>query len=211
MSRRGIRPHPNLLFKKQNRAAPNVILLFLVATLCVTLNCRQKTAPAISNAPANNDYLDLTTGHDLNITVPYFSSGGYTVHAHSVKEEGGTVTISNSHLVGFQVSHYAVEGHADGKVRLRFRSAETTRDGKSESEERKPALPFTLPAGSNYARLIYFVRSSRADHNMAIVAAKGRVDVNAFTSRLIADPGVCGRVSTVFCVWVPSGIAVRQE
>jgi len=197
--------------KKPNPGASRVTLLFLIATLCANLSCRQKTAPAIPAVPYSNDYLELTRGHSLNVTVPYLSSGGYTVKSDSVKEEGGAITVSGSNLIGFQVSRYAIEGPVDGRVRLRFRSAETTIDGKSKPEEQRPALPFALPKGNNYARLIYFVRSSRSDHNMAIVAAKRISEINAFTARLIADPGVCGKTGPVFCVWVPLGIAVRQE
>jgi len=196
---------------KPNPTAQTVTLPFLLAMLCVTLSCRQTTTPATPTAPSSNDYLELMGGHSLDITVPYLSSGAYTVTADSVNEEGGRVNVFSAHAIGFQVSRYSIEGHADGKVRLTFRSAETTIDGKSKFEKQKPALPFALPRGSNYARLIYFVRSSRSDHNMAIVAAKGLADVNAFTTRLIAEPGVCGKADQVFCVWVPLGIALRQD
>jgi hypothetical protein len=52
-------------------------------------------------------------------------------------------------------------------VRLRFRWAEITKDGKTVHEANPPTLPFTLPRGTGHIRLVYFVRLSQADHNMA--------------------------------------------
>jgi hypothetical protein len=158
-----------------------------------------------------NEYRDLAAGSRLSVVVPSFQSGGYVDRKGRATESSGTITVPGSDLIGFQVSHYAVEGKAGGRVRLKFLSAETTRDGKKTIEELAPALPFDLPRGLCHIRLIYFVRSSQADHNMAIAASKGMVEMNEFTQRMRADPRVCKPLGPVSCVWVPLGVAVRAE
>jgi hypothetical protein len=186
-------------------------LLVMAAILVAAAGCHHQSALVPSTPSSDNDYVDLAPGGTLRITVPYLSSGGYMANAHSVQENGGTITLSDSHLIGFQVSDYAIEGRADGRVRVKFRSAETTRDGKASPEIKPPALPFPLPRKNQHVRLIYFVRSSQADHNMAIAASKSLVALNTFTNRLRVDPGVCGKDDFVSCIWVPPGIAVRPE
>jgi len=161
--------------------------------------CRERSLPVPSAPPADNEYLDLTAGRRLSVVVPYLKAGGYIARA------------DGSDLIGVQVSHFAVEGKAGGRVRLKFVSAETTRDGNKTVERQAPELPFALPKASRYIRLIYFVRSSRADHNMAIAASKSTAEMNEFTKRMHTDPRVCGAPGTVSCVWVPLGIAVRAE
>jgi hypothetical protein len=167
--------------------------------------------PVPAAPPADNEYLDLTPGSHLSVTVPYFKSGRYVAPTGSETEDKGVVTMSAPDLIGVQVSHFAVEGRADQRVRLLFLSADTTRDGKKTTEEHAPALPFALPKGYRHVRLVYFVRSSQADHNMAITASKTMPDMNEFTNRMRADPSICEKPGPVSCVWVPPGIAVRAE
>ncbi|MGI9072716.1 MAG: hypothetical protein ACR2JB_15725 [Bryobacteraceae bacterium] len=90
-------------------------------------------------------------------------------------------------------------------------SAEITKDGKTVPEANPPRLPFALPEGTEHIRLVYLVRVSQADHNMAIVASKRLATLNIFTAQLKRNPGVCKRDDETFCSWVPAGIAVRQE
>lgn len=176
-------------------------------------------APAtINSAPANNNsYMDLTPGERLRITVPVLNSapglnpGGYRIATDSHETNDKTIMLSAPNLAGYEVSYYAIERHANGKVRLRFTSAEMTRNGTTTPEAVAPALPFPLPPKTQHVRLIYLVRSSQSDHNMAITASKNLDALNVFTSRLKGDPDFCKADSEVFCSWVPAGIAVRPE
>jgi hypothetical protein len=95
-------------------------------------------------------------------------------------------------------------------VRLRFRWAEITKDGKTVHEANPPTLPFTLPRGTGHIRLVYFVRLSQADHNMAILASKHLETLNTFTAQLRRVPTICKHDAEVFCSWVPAGVGVRQ-
>ena len=78
-------------------------------------------------------------------------------------------------------------------------------------EAHAPTLPFALPLKAQHIRLIYLVRSSQSDHNMAITASKSLEALNGFTNRLKGSPDVCKLDGEVFCSWVPAGIAVRPE
>jgi hypothetical protein len=102
-------------------------------------------------------------------------------------------------------------GGSNRRVLLEFVSAAETKDGKSTPLSNAPRLPFELPRRSQYVRLVYLVRVSRADHDMAIVASKHLDRLNAFTTRLIENPESCKPTVAISCSWVPAGIAVRVE
>ena len=114
-------------------------------------------------------------------------------------------------LAGYQLSYYSVEDGGDGKARLRFASAETTRDGRTIAEKSAPTLPFVLPKKTGHIRLVYLIRVSKSDHNMAVVFSKKWDALNAFTKQLQRNPEVCNNRGEVSCVWVPAQIAVRPE
>lgn len=127
------------------------------------------------------------------------------------EQSGNTIVLSAGNLIGYEVSYYSIETRGKGRVRLSFRSAELTKDGKTTPAESEPSLPFALPLKSEHIRLIYYIRNSQSDHNMAIAASRDQDGLNAFTERLKLDPSVCRTDKAVFCSWVPAGIAVRPE
>jgi hypothetical protein len=188
-----------------------LILLGLVS-LVGSVSCRREGAPILPTPAADNsEYVDLAAGESLSITVPLLRSGKYVSKFESVREQGTTITLAASDLIGFRVCRYGLEGRPDGRVSLKILSVDTTINGKTSRDKRVFAPPFPLPKGAEYVRLVYFVRSSQADHNMAIVSVKDRDAIEGFTKRLKADPGVCSEGGAVSCVWVPAGIAVRPE
>jgi hypothetical protein len=181
-------------------------LLFLIAA------CSHKTVhtPAATiSAPADNSYMDLMPGERLRILIPVLSSGGYQVTWGSERIEGNTIVLSATNLVGYEMSYYSIEDKGKGKVRLKFSFAERTINGKTAPAPSAPKLPFPLPMKTQHIRLVYLVRQSQSDHNMAITAAKNLYALNTFTERLKNDPGMCRREGEIFCTWVPAGIAVR--
>jgi hypothetical protein len=167
--------------------------------------------PAPGTLAKENDYVDLKPGTNLRIVVPVLKSGGYKPGDLAEHTENRTITVSSGDVIGYIISNYAVKGRRDGNVRLHFVSAETTMNGRTLPEVSAPALPFELPRGTEHVRLIYLVRVSQSDHNMAIVASKGLEALNAFTNRLRQDANACQTNQQVSCSWVPAGIAVRPE
>lgn len=158
----------------------------------------------------DNSFTDLKSGSRLSILIPLTKSGGPRLNLGVQQHEGSTITLSAANLTGYEIAYYSISGR-NGVVRLKFTSAEITKDGKTAPEPNPPRLPFPLPEGREHIRLIYLVRASQADHNMAVIASKHLDALNALTKRLKQDPGMCVRTDEVFCTWVPSGVAVRQE
>jgi hypothetical protein len=163
----------------------------------------------------DSSFLDLKAGQRLKIVVPLLKAGqsGLTLTtpqpAQAAKD--GSLVLSADGLAGYQSSYYAVVGRRDGTVRLRFQSAETTKDGVKTALSKAPELPFALPERREHIRLIYLVRQSRSDHNMAIVASRNVSAMNRLTQDLKMDPNLCKTEGQVFCSWVPAGVAVRAE
>jgi hypothetical protein len=184
------------------------------AILFVSAGCANKLAHAPTDGAVpfgDNSYMDLQPGTSLRILVPVLTSGRYQIPTDSVAQDRGSIVLSAANLIGYEVSHYSVGGRNAARVRLKFRSAEITKDSKTVQETSAPPLPFALPAKAGHIRLIYLIRSSQADHNMAIAASRDLPALNAFTDRVKANPAACERGSAVFCTWVPAGIAVRPE
>jgi hypothetical protein len=193
---------------------PQRMLLFgFAAMLCATAACSRKAvqAPATPAVARNdNSYIDLQPGWTLRVVVPLLKSGGFRPDLVAHKSEGNTVSLSADDLIGYTTSHYAITGK-NGEVRLKFIAAQETRQGTPTPTMTQPPLPFELPRKAEHVRLVYLVRVSQADHNMAIVGSK-RLDVlNAFTKNLRENPRICEVRQEIFCSWVPAGIAVRRE
>jgi hypothetical protein len=189
-----------------------LMLLMSASMLATLIGCSrtQVPLPASSPAPRNNSYIDLKVGWTLRIVVPLLKSGGFRPEFIPQKTAGNTISLQAADLIGYVTAHYAVNGK-DGEVRLTFASAEESREGKTARLIAPPALPFELPRKPEHVRLVYLVRVSQADHNMAIVAARRLDALNTFTSRLLQDPSVCHSDNRIFCSWVPAGVAVRTE
>lgn len=187
-------------------------ILIAILLLSSIAGCAHKTvhAPALAaNAPSDNSYMDLKPGERLRILIPLLKSGANQVVVDSEHQEGQTIVLSAANLIGYEMAYYSIEGKNDGKVRLQFAAAEITKDGKTVPEPNSPKLPFALPTTAQHIRLVYLVRQSQSDHNMAIAAAKNLYALNAFTEKLKSDPNICQEQSEIFCTWVPAGIAVR--
>lgn len=186
-----------------------VMYSLLICAGCARQNIHASHA---GNIPVtDNSYMDLEGGSRLSILIPLTKSGGTRPTLSTPQNNGSTITLSAADLTGYEIAYYSITARRNGAVRLKFTSAEITRDGKTVPEPNPPMLPFPLPGRSQHIRLIYLVRASQADHNMAIVASKHVHALNTFTMQLKNDPGICARNDEVSCLWVPAGIAVRQD
>lgn len=190
-----------------------MLFFSFAAIFCAIAGCSRKGVQ-VPSAPGivrnDNSYLDLEPGWTVKIVVPLLKSGGYLPNFVAQKSEGNTILYSAPDPIGYTTSFYLVSGKKNGDVRLKFVSAEETRDGKKTSVG-PPALPFELPRKAERIRLVYLVRVSKADHNMAIVGARRLEKLNSFTKQLKEDPNICAVSDEIFCAWVPPGVAVRRE
>jgi hypothetical protein len=188
---------------------PLCLVVLITTAACSHKDVRPSTPAGISRA--NNRYMDLEPGWQLRIVVPLLKSGGFRAVDLSPAAGSGTLSASSQDFIGYRVFHYAIIGRKSGPVRLKLLSAEVTLNGNTNVEPHPPELPFALPTQTEHIRLVYLVRVSEADHNMAIIASRRLEVLNIFTKQFQQNPSVCGTGKSIFCAWVPAGIAVRPE
>jgi hypothetical protein len=185
----------------------------LSGALLVALNgCASRTARIPANpAPAAGPryYVDLEPGWRLRVVTPILKSGGYKPKLEG--EPGATTLKTGADFLGYEIAHYAVEARSRSGERLVFTAAEVhNKDGVVAAV--RPIVPlFRLPDKARYVRLIYLVRVSEADHDMAVVAANKRDALDPLTARVRAHPETCRSRRGIFCAWIPDGIAVTPE
>ena len=190
-------------------------LILYVGVLALLTGCALQT-PRIAATPAgsaNNDYLDIQAGWRLTAVTPILRSGGYLLKTPDKPTSSNGPTLSaGTDFVGYEIAHYEAKGHAGGRVRVEFNSAEVTKEGKTEAQSQSIAPLFQVARRPVYLRLIYLIRISQADHNMAVVAG-GKIDaLDALTRQIQTNPvDGCKVDRRASCAWIPDGIAVRAE
>jgi hypothetical protein len=170
--------------------------------------------PSPPSADLNAGYLDLQAGWRVRVVTPILKSGKYQIEPLQATGTNSTGTVElnvGDDFVGYETSFYEVLPANSGGVRVMFQSAEAVRNGKRFRVSDPVSKVFGFPESIDYIRLFLMVRGSRADHDMAIVAAKDRSALEQVTKTLQANPDSCRRLSVSICFWVPQGIAVRPE
>jgi len=178
----------------------------------VSVNIPAAASP-LPAVPDPSTYIDLQAMWRVRAVIPILKSGGHVLNATQRQTEGNTVTLSTGgDFLGYEIVYYDVEEREGGGVRIAFRSAEIVQGEVTEAQPQSIAPLFRLPFAARLVRLIYLIRVSQSDHDMAVVAA-GDIDaLNALTLRVQSDPaGACHDEPATFCSWVPQGIAVRAE
>jgi hypothetical protein len=185
------------------------VALLIGVAACSKREIRPPVPPNINQGPP--DYEDLRPGYDLRIVLPLLKSGGTSPTLSNQHAAGATISLSAPDLIGYETIRYAVMGKRGNRVQLKFASAEITKKGASSPISEPPALPFLPPRKAEHIRLIYFVRLSDSDHNMAIISSKHMDDLNKLTMQIRKDPNACINTQDASCSWVPAGVAVRPE
>src|ERR1035438_2363086 len=136
-----------------------------LASLLAACTARHTHAPVAAVQPIGPSYIDLEPGWRLRVVTPILKSGGYRLKPTGETSGGNTVTLSvGDDFLGYEVAYYAVKARNG----VEFVSAETTRDGRTTPQPQPVAHLFQLPRGVRHVRLIYLVRVSQADHDMAV-------------------------------------------
>jgi len=190
-------------------------LILYVGVLTFLTGCALRTAriAATPAGSANNDYLDIQAGWRLTAVTPILKSGGYVLKTSDKPTGNNGPTLSaGADFVGYEVAHYEVKGQGRERVRVEFNSAEVTKEGKTQVQPQSIAPLFQVARRPIYLRLIYLIRISQADHNMAVVAARKIDALDAITRQIETNPADGCKVDRrASCVWIPDGIAVRAE
>ena len=170
------------------------------------------TGPVLVSG-AGPDYLNLEPGWQLRVITPLLKSGGYRIEGTQQQLTGDTLTISaGDDFLGYETACYAIQPRRGGGVRIRFVSAEVTQEGETLRQPRPKVRLFQLPRRARFVRLIWLIRVSQADHDMAVVAADNMADLDLLTRKVRTNPAAaCQSGDHSFCSWIPSGIAVRPE
>jgi hypothetical protein len=166
---------------------------------------RKAHVAAVPAPPAGpRYYIDLQPGWRLRVVTPMLKSGGFRPKLEG--EPGAGTLTAGSDFLGYEVAFYAVTAR-----KIVFTAAEIhNKDGVVPSAG--PLAPlFRLPGETRYVRLIYLVRVSEADHDMAVVAASRKEALDPLTAQVRANPESCRGERATFCFWIPDGIAVTPE
>jgi hypothetical protein len=191
-------------------------LILCIGVLTLLTGCASRTVriAATPAGSANNDYLDMQAGWRLTTVTPILKSGGYvlkTPEKLTSSSNGFTLSVGTD-FVGYEVAHYDVKGQRGGRVRVEFNSAEVTKEGKTQPQPQSIAPLFQVASRANYLRLVYLIRISQADHNMAVIAGRKIDALDSLTRRVQTNPADgCKVGQRASCVWIPEGIAVRAE
>ena len=199
-----------------------LILTGCLAWACLLASCAARNprtplnaakAPASTPVPQPGSYIDLQPQWRLRVVIPMLKSGRYVLGTLGTETDGNTVTVdTGGDFLGYEIAYYAVQPRRGGGVRIEFTAAEATRNGVTAPRTKSIAPLFKLPRGARYVRLIYLIRVSQVDHDMAVVAARDIGSLNALTLRVQSNPGeACRDGRDGSCSWIPQGIAVRPE
>jgi len=175
------------------------------------------------NAAVARGFIDLQPGWRVKAFTPILNSGGYLPAFVEQRQPGNNVRLAvPADVVGYETSCYVVERRKDQSlqdheatgqaVKVELASVLLTEDGKT-SRRPQPALAlFDLPDTTRLVRLLYLVRVSGADHDMAIVGAATPGALEELTTAIESNPAEnCAINGLGYCKWVPKGIGVQIE
>ena len=192
---------------------------FLLTIALLLGGCAKRTSAPVAAAPApppewpvrSPDFIDLVPDSNVREVIPIFASGGFIAKGLT-QQQGTTITLEGTGFQGYETALYALRPRADGRgVRPELTSATTTIADQATAVS-APRVPlFQYPAYIQYIRLLYLIRVSEADHDMAILASDDVERLNALTKQVQSDPSSCRDGSRTFCTWVPPGIAVTPD
>lgn len=192
-----------------NRA---IVSVFVTAVLTGCAARANRPIPIPASTGLQSSYIDLQPGWRLRVITPLTASGSYRPTLASKRGADGTVTFAlGDDFLGYETSFYSVTARARGGVRIKFISAEDTKNGVTAAAASPRARLFDLSRHVAYVRLVYLARVSRSDHDMAVIAAHRPELLNQATIEIEANPQSCRTTDKISCTWIPAGIAVRPE
>jgi len=182
----------------------------VTATSCAI---RRGPPPDVLKDAAARGFIELQLGWRIKVVTPILESGGYFPNITEEKEQGNIVRLStDADLVGYETSYYSVKQRKDQGVKVELASVLLTKNRKTTRRDQPVLQLFNLPDTVRFVRLLYLLRVSGADHDMAIVGADAPGLLDDITTKIQTDPtGHCVTSTHSYCGWVPKGVGVRIE
>lgn len=190
-------------------------LVVLAVAALILASCANKAHAPVAAGPAvkwpvkSPDFVDLLPDWHVREITPIFASGGFVAKAGSEKQEGLTITISGSDFQGYETAMYSLKPRPGGGVDAKLESVETNKAGQITKEVKPRVLLFQFPRRVRYIRLLYLLRVSTVDHNMAMLGSNDVDQLNELTKQVQSDSANCKDLRRAYCRWVPQGIAVN--
>lgn len=180
-----------------------LVVTGVIASLPIFLqvSCLHHTVDTEARKPASSpspvDFVDLQPGWKLRVVVPMLRSGGYILPSLKQEANGNTIETGEDFL-GYEQAYYRIMPRRNGGIRIRFSHAEVWEAGKTHTRPKPILQLFGQAASARHVRLVYLVRESKADHNMAILSSN---DVSALgeLTRALTDHAECRSSQNADC------------
>jgi len=160
-------------------------------------------------------YVDVGPEHRLKVVGPILREGAppgaSAIESSQVTGSGGKLTVAvhtSKDFLGYETAWFGVQplvGRPGSRIAVL--STEDNMGGKL-THPAKPRLDyFQFPADAAFYRLFYLTRISKADHDIAVLAAPTQAELEELTQRFAADPEICATVAGR-CILIPRESAV---
>lgn len=206
---------------------PLAFFLVIPALLLGACALHQVRVPTQVTPHRSWNWIDLQPGWRVQVVAPVVRSGGHLAEGRPLirqsesqrndqasAQKPGSVTITlktGKDFVGYEVSLYAVKPRRSGGVKVVFRSA-VIHQGTKKMDRPHPIVPlFRLPRKDSFVRILHLAWGNYGDHDAAVLAANRRSLLDAFTKKVQYRPTVCGNAQSVYCSWIPPGVAVVPQ
>lgn len=187
--------------------------LLVAAVLLAGCAKRPPAPPPPAPILRGPSFAELAAGWRVRVITPLLKSGGFLLKATEQQEEGNTITLrAGEEFQGYETAIYGVGAHKKGGVQIALTEVTLYRNGQLTHPAKSFAPRLRQPARLRHVRLLYMLKVSDADHNMAVLAAADSARLAALTQRVQAEPATaCGVSRNEYCEWIPAGVAVRAE
>lgn len=184
-------------------------------TVVLLAGCAKRHPAPLPPAPVlrGPSFAELEAGWRVRVITPLLKSGGFVLKTTGQHEEGNTITLrAGDDFQGYETAIYAVGAHKKGGVSIALTDVTVNRNGQLTHPAKSFAPRLRQPGRLRHVRLLYMLKVSDADHNMAVLAAADSTRLAALTQRVQAAPAIACRASrNEYCEWIPAGVAVRAE
>jgi hypothetical protein len=162
---------------------------------------------ALHTGASVSGFIDLAPGQRLKTVSPI--PFGRPIETESVAGSGNSLSlVMKSNLLGYQVAWWSVERNGQA-MELKFVSAES-HIGSAVTAPDHPDFRPNAGRDAAYIRLFYLTRVSQADHNVVLLFARTRQELERLTGAVTACPeGSCQAVPGEVAVSVYTRITAQ--